>query len=320
MPGSADYMGVILAAGKGTRMASLSESYPKPILPIGNKPLLVHQVELLASLGITDIVMLIGYKGFQIAKVMGDGSRYGVRIRYVEQTETLGIAHAVGQLESTIDRPFLLFLGDIFFVPRDMELLLRQYENQNGGAVLAIKRENDPAAIMRNFSVVENENGRVVRVIEKPRHVTNNVKGVGLYFFDLSIFDAIRRTPRTAMRDEYEITEAIQVLIDDGAVVTSAEAVYDDINVTFPDDLLKLNISLARSGGGENLIHPEASIHPEAQISNSVIGAGARVASPVTISNCLLFDDVVVESGLANAIATPEKIVSCQLDAETFSP
>ena len=314
MPASGDYMGVILAAGKGTRMASLSEAYPKPILPIGNKPLLVHQVELLAGLGITDIVVLIGYKGFQIAKVMGDGSRFGVRIRYVEQTQMLGIAHAVGQLEATVDRPFLLFLGDIYFVPRDMRAMLTKFEQQDGGAVLAIKKEKDPAAIMRNFSVVENDEGRVVRVIEKPRHVTNDVKGVGLYLFDLSIFDAIRRTPRTAMRDEYEITEAIQVLIDDGAVVRTEEAVLDDINMTFPDDLLKLNISMARDGAG--LIHPEASIHPEARISNSVVGARARVSAPVTINNCLLFDEVVVESSLANAIVTPEQIISCQLELD----
>ena len=197
-------------------------------------------------------------------------------------------------------------------------LMLRMYEEQQGGAVLAIKHEPDPEAIMRNYSVVENQDGRVVRVIEKPRHVTNNVKGVGLYFFDLSIFDAIRRTPRTAMRDEYEITEAIQVLIDDGVVVRTVEAVQDDINVTFPDDLLKLNVSIARSSPGGNLIHPDAVIHPDARIANSVVGARAQVTSPVTISGCLLFDEVVVDSAgpFSDVIVTPERIVRCQPDMD----
>lgn len=314
MQNSDKFIGVLLAAGKGTRMGGLSDSYPKPMLPIANKPLLVHQVEMLASLGITEIVVLIGYKGYQIAHALGDGSRFGVQLRYVEQTKMLGIAHAVGQLEATIDRSFLLLLGDIYFVPKNLELMFRIFEEQQGGAVLATKQEKDPAAIMRNFSVIENEDGRVTRVIEKPRHVINNVKGVGLYLFDLSIFDAIRRTPRTAIRDEYEITEAIQVLIDDGAIVRTAEAVHDDINLTFPHDLLSLNLSIARAQPDGNLIHADAIVHPDSKVRNSVLGAGARLTSPATISNCLLFDDAVVTSpgGLSNAIVTPEMTIGCQ--------
>ena len=69
------------------------------------------------SLGIRDIVILVGHKGFEISKALGDGSQFRISIRYVEQTSTLGIAHAVGCLESRVNRPFLLFLGDIFFVP-----------------------------------------------------------------------------------------------------------------------------------------------------------------------------------------------------------
>ena len=309
------YMGVLLAAGKGTRMAPLSEHYPKPLLPVANKPMLVHQVELLVSLSITDIVILIGHKGFEIAKVLGNGSQLGAKLRYVEQTQMLGIAHALGQLEAIIDKPFLLFLGDIYFVPKNIELMLQTYEQNQCSAVLAVKQEPDPRAIMRNFSVIENSEGTVTRVIEKPRHVLNNVKGVGLYFFNLSIFDAIRRTPRTAMRDEYEITEAIQVLINDGALVKTAEAVLDDINLTFPDDLLLLNIALAKATPNGNLIHPDAVIHPEATIENSVIGAYAQVSSGVTLTNCLVFDhaEVTDDKMLRNTIVTPYRFITCQL-------
>ncbi|MDZ7784577.1 MAG: sugar phosphate nucleotidyltransferase [Halioglobus sp.] len=99
-------------------------------------------------------------------------------------------------------------------------------------------------AIRRNYSVRMDDSDRVTRVVEKPRHVSNRLKGVGLYLFDLTIFDAIRRTPRTAMRDEYEITEAIQVLIDDGEYVSAADAVHDDINLTYPIDVLRVNLVL----------------------------------------------------------------------------
>ncbi len=308
------YCGVLLAAGKGTRMAAFSDQYPKPMLPVGNQPLLVHQINMLRELGIVDIVVLIGYKGFEVARILGDGKAYGVRLRYVEQTEMLGIAHAVGQLEASIDRPFMMFLGDIYFVPKNLGLMLEQFESQGGGAVLATKIEEDPEAIKRNYSVTLNDEGRVVRVVEKPRHVSNKLKGVGLYFFDLSIFDAIRRTPRTAMRDEYEITEAIQVLINDGEYVSTVDAVYDDLNMTFPQDLLRANLKLAGSSEGGNLIGPGAEIHPEAELSNTVVGAGAQIRTPVAMRNCVVFEHAVIESTerrVENSIFTERKVVRC---------
>src|SRR5262245_35355956 len=111
------YCGAILAGGRGSRMQPFSERYPKPLLPVCNKPLILHQIEIMRSVGIRQIVILIGHKGFELSKTLGDGSQFGVTIRYVEQGSALGIAHAVGRLEREINQPFLLFLGDIFFVP-----------------------------------------------------------------------------------------------------------------------------------------------------------------------------------------------------------
>ena len=318
MSRSESYCGVLLAAGKGSRMAAFSSHIPKPMLPVGNKPLLVHQIELLREVGITDIIVLIGYKGFEIARVLGDGSHYGVRLTYVEQAEALGIAHAVGQLENTVKKPFMMFLGDIYFIAKDLEQMFEQFEQQDGGAVLATKVEADPFAIRRNYSVQMDENGRVVRVVEKPRHVSNKLKGVGLYLFDLTIFDAIRRTPRTAMRDEYEITEAIQVLINDGEYVSTSNAVHDDVNLTYPSDLLQVNLQLAKGNRDGNLISGDAEVHPSARLKNTVVGSGARISSGVVMNNCVVFEQAVVASGCCydNIIVTREKVVSCQEQTE----
>lgn len=313
------YCGVLLAAGKGSRMAAFSDHIPKPMLPVGNQPLLTHQIELLREIGITDIIILIGYKGFEIARVLGDGSSFGVRLTYVEQTETLGIAHAVGQLENAIDKPFLMFLGDIFFIAKDLEEMFDQFESQDGGAVLATKIEQDPMAIRRNYSVQMNDEGRVVRVVEKPRHVSNKLKGVGLYLFDLTIFDAIRRTPRTAMRDEYEITEAIQVLINDGEYVSTINAVHDDINLTFPADVLSVNLQYAKERSADgNLIDPAADVHPDAILTNTVVGARAVISTPVIMHNCVVFEGATVEprERYDNVIITPDKVVGCQQGTE----
>jgi dTDP-glucose pyrophosphorylase len=310
---------VLLAAGKGSRMAAFSDHIPKPMLPVGNRPLLTHQIELLREIGITDIIVLIGYKGFEIARVLGDGSQFGVRLTYVEQTQMLGIAHAVGQLESAIDKPFMMFLGDIFFVAKDLEEMFAQFERQRGGAVLATKIEVDPLAIRRNYWVQMDDDGRFTRVVEKPRHVSNPLKGVGLYLFDLTIFDAIRRTPRTAMRDEYEITEAIQVLINDGEYVSTVNAVHDDINLTFPADVLNVNLQYAREHSTDgNLVADSASVHPDARLTNTVVGPGAVIDSPVVMQNCVVFEGATVapRERYDNVIISTGKVVACQEQAE----
>jgi dTDP-glucose pyrophosphorylase len=311
-----EFLGAILAGGKGTRMAPFSERYPKPLLPVANKPLLEYQIDLMRSLGITDVLLLIGHKGYEIARTFGDGERLGVRIRYVEQTQTLGIAHAVGRLEAHVDRPMMLFLGDIFFVPRDLDDMLVRYRAQGSGAVLAAKTEHDAKAIQKNFAMVLDEAGAVRRVIEKPRHPPNNLKGVGLYLFDPAVFDAIRRTPRTAMRDEYEITETIQVMIDDGHPVTVSRCIADDINITTPRDLLRCNlIEAARRPGG--VIHGEgANIAPGAHLERCVIGRRASIETPIRLADTLVFDDTLVTAhdDLQRCIVLPDMIVDCSHD------
>src|SRR5512144_1424059 len=142
-----DYCGAILAAGRGTRMQPFSEQFPKPLLPVGNKPIIEHQIEIMKSVGINEIFVLIGHKGYEISKVLGNGARYDVSIRYVEQTNPLGIAHAVGRLGDDIDRPFLLMLGDIFFVPENLGSMFDRFEEQGGGAILGAKLEDDEQAV-----------------------------------------------------------------------------------------------------------------------------------------------------------------------------
>lgn len=307
------FVGIILAAGAGSRMAPFSEQYPKPILPVCNKPLIQYQIELMRSMGIDEIVVLIGHRGFEITKVFGDGRHLGVRLRYVEQRQMLGIAHAVGCLERHIDRPFLLFLGDIFFEAKDLSPMFELFREQGGGAVLACKEEDDPEAIRRNFSVALDERGYVRRVVEKPRYAKNKLKGVGLYLFDLTMFDAIRRTPRSAMRDEYEITDAIQVLIDDGEPVRAANVIADDVNVTSPADVLGVNLRHLAELGLDRLIGEECRIHEDAKIEHSIIGSYVTIREPITIRNSVIFNesDVKTRHSIDHAVVTPLATVRC---------
>lgn len=309
-----ELQGAILAAGRGSRMAPFSEKLPKPLLPVCNRPIIEYQIDIMRSLGIRDIVVLVGHKGFEISKMLGDGSRLGVSLRYVEQTSALGIAHAVGLLEHHIEKPFLLFLGDIFFVPGNLDQMCTLFAEQGTGAILAAKEERNPDAIRRNFAIHATPDGVVTRVVEKPRHTTSCLKGVGLYLFDLVIFDAIRRTPRTAMRDEYEITDSIQVLLDDGYPVRATTSILDDINLTAPVDLLRCNLLQARAMPPEALIGSSCRLNEGVQIENSVIGANVSIEHPVRVSESVVFDNSRWEATTAieRCIVTPDLVVDCK--------
>jgi dTDP-glucose pyrophosphorylase len=296
-PVRGDLEGVILAAGKGTRIQPFSDHYPKPLLPVFNRPLLVWQIEAMRELGLEDLLIVVGHLGHRIVASLGDGSRFGVRIRYVEQQETLGIAHAVGQLEPHVTRPFLLFLGDIFFETRDLGSMIERFRAPGVDGVLAVKIENDPAAMRRNFSVEVGDDGFVKRVVEKPRLPRTNVKGCGLYLFDLSIFDAVRATPRTALRDEYELTTTIQIFVQTGHGVVPAEVVERDLNLSKPPDLLALNLFVMGQKGESEHIAEGARVSPEATIEGSLVMAGAVIQAGAHLKECLVLPGEVVGPG-----------------------
>ena len=149
-----DVYGVILAAGTGTRLQPLSFQLPKPLLPICNVTILEHQIQYMKAIGIRNFRIVVGHLGRHIMETFGDGSAFDVQIRYVIQEQTLGIAHAVYQLEDELDGPFLLFLGDIFLVPRHLNRMLEIYRERKAAGVLAVMREDRPEYIRRNFCCI----------------------------------------------------------------------------------------------------------------------------------------------------------------------
>ena len=305
--------GVILAAGKGSRIQPLNLYMPKPLLPVCNKPIIQYQLEDMRRIGVRDVILVVGHLKEEIISYFGDGSALGLKIRYVEQQQTLGIAHAVAQLESQVDLPFILFLGDIFLVPKDLQVMERMFWERRAGAVLAVKREPNPEYIRRNFAVILHASGTVTRVIEKPRYLTNDLKGCGVYIFDLSIFDAIRRTPRTAQRDEYEITNSIQILIDDGFPVYPAEVIEWDMNITFACDLLECNRSQLQRLGQLCLVGQDAQIHPGATIQGSVLGDDVVVEHPILVKDSLVFSGtrITATQPVERMVLTPELSMDC---------
>jgi dTDP-glucose pyrophosphorylase len=304
-----ELVSVILAGGRGARMEPFSARYPKPLLPVLDRPVIAHQIAHMTALGVRDVVVVVGHLGSVISETLGDGSALGVRIRYVEQGEPLGIAHALGKAEPFVDRPFLLTLGDIFFVPRGDDGLARMaslHRDADLDGVLAVKEETDDAAIRRNFAVVLADDGTVRRVIEKPSHPRTMLKGCGVYLFDPPIFDAIRRTPRTTLRDEYELTDAIQIFIDDGHRVGTADVIEWDVNLTFPKDLWLANARELARTGQRSFVAESAEVGPGAVVDGSVIGGGAVVRPGVRVLDSVVFPGTVVDHDAVSSVLTPD--------------
>jgi dTDP-glucose pyrophosphorylase len=292
-------------------MEPFSRSYPKPLLPVLGEPLIELQLRHLAAAGIEDVLVVVGHRGEAIVDAVGDGSKLGVRVSYVVQPEPLGIAHALACVEPHVHGPLLALLGDIHLVPRDLGGLLSGLRERTLQGVLAVVPDADDAAIARNFAAVLGPDGLVARVIEKPRHPPSRLKGCGVYGFDVQIFDALRRTPRTSLRNEYELTDAIQVFIDDGCRVGVSEALASDRNLTEPRDLWLCNMSELDRQGLARVIAAGARVDPGARVERSVIGPRAVIEAGAVVRDAVVFADTRVSADLTCAIATPETVVQC---------
>lgn len=296
-PGAGELQGVILAAGKGLRLQPFSQGLPKPLLPILDRSLLERQIEAMRELGIDEILVVVGHLGHHVVRTLGDGSQLGVRLSYVEQQETLGIAHALGRTESRVRGPFMLFLGDIYFETRDMSSLVEEFARDDVDGVLAVKVEEDVESLRRNFSVELDSMGFVRRVIEKPRHPHGELKGCGLYVLDDTFFDAVHRTPRSALRDEYELTDALQTFIDRGFRLVPAHVVERDFNLSYPADLLEINLQAMEREGLDVYVSESAVIDPGARLRSSVVMAGARLPAGARLDRCVVLPGEEVQPG-----------------------
>ncbi len=303
--------GVILAAGHGARLGPFGKQNPKPIIPIANKPLIIYHIEILKKLGIEEIIVVVGHLGYRIIQTLGDGEKFGVKIQYVEQEKRLGLAHAVGQLEPLIDSPFILILGDIFFHSPNLHLLVETFEKEKCACILATKIEDNIENIRRNFSVLTDENNNVIQVIEKPKFPKTNIKGCGIYLFDESIFEGIHRTPRTALRDEYELTDSIQIMSELGYKVKALPVIEWDVNITFIKDLITCCILELRRQGKTFIQGENSQIGKDCRLLNTVIGNNVTIGDSSELIECVVLDNVRLPSGtnLSQCVISEEGVL-----------
>ncbi len=203
--------GLILSGGKGTRLRPLTFTQAKQLVPVANKPVLFYGIEALKEAGIEEIGIIVGDTKEEIKAAVGDGSRWGVHVTYIEQEAPLGLAHAVMISEEYLGKEtFVMYLGDNI-LKKGIKSLVEEFQEEKPNSLILLTAV--PNAQM--FGVAELKDGKVVRLVEKPKQPKSNLALVGVYMFDFHIFEAVKAI-KPSWRDELEITDAIQYLVDNG--------------------------------------------------------------------------------------------------------
>ena len=206
--------GLVLAGGVGSRLRPFTFSIPKHLIPLLGKAMIEYPIQHLVEAGVRDIGVVIGYLGDMIREFLGDGSRYGARFEYIYQERRLGIAHAIHLAieQGFVDSPFVVYLGDNILAGGITKYVRKFLENQPEVYIL-LCRVRDPS----RFGVAVLKDGRVVKLVEKPKEFISDLAVIGVYLFrDPDLVEKAFRTLRPSWRGEYEITELIQWFIDNG--------------------------------------------------------------------------------------------------------
>jgi glucose-1-phosphate thymidylyltransferase len=205
---------VILAAGQGTRLRPVTLTMPKPLVPVANKWLIAYAIDVLKGAGLHDIGIVVNNLDSPIVSTLNSGAKLGVQLTYIVQNEQLGLAHAIGLCREFVgDEPFCVFLGDNIFQDK-MKKLLTSFVESDAEASIVLGEVPDPT----RFGIAVLEDDKIVGVVEKPKDPPSNLAIAGVYLFRSSIFDAISRI-KPSWRNELEITDAIQELINSGSKV-----------------------------------------------------------------------------------------------------
>jgi NDP-sugar pyrophosphorylase family protein len=178
---------VILAGGEGTRLRPLTLSIPKPVAPVVDRPFLRHQLDLLAGAGVSEVVFSVAYRPEQVEAVFGDGTGFGVRIRYAVESTPLGTGGAVKNAEPLLDERTIVLNGDIL-TDLDLAAVVARHEGDGASATIVLAPVPNPAA----YGLVETDlDGRVLRFVEKPQadQIRTNTINAGIYILETRVLE-----------------------------------------------------------------------------------------------------------------------------------
>jgi len=201
--------GILLHAGHGTRLRPLTHTGPKQLLPIANKPMSQYCIESMKEAGVTEIAVIIGGVGAnKVREYYENGEKFGVKIVYIEQDSPKGIAHAIGLCKDFIgNEKFLVFLGDNI-IHKNIHDFSNEFINSDADASILLCEVDNPS----RFGIADMKNGKITKIMEKPKDPPTNFAVTGIYFLTPKIFEIIENL-KPSWRNELEITDALQILL-----------------------------------------------------------------------------------------------------------
>lgn len=224
--------GIILAAGKGTRLRPLTENKPKALVEVDEKPLIEYVFDTLIDIGVNEFVVVVGYLKERIIEKYDDQYR-DVPITYTHQREQLGLAHALLQAEPFIDEEFVLMLGDNIF-DANLQEVIRQHKKDRADAAFLV--EEVPIEEASRYGVCRTDkNNKITEVVEKPENPQSNLVMTGFYTFTPAIFHACHLV-QPSDRGEYELSDAINLLIKSGRTIDAIKIEGWRKDIGYPED------------------------------------------------------------------------------------
>lgn len=239
-------LGVIPAAGSGTRLGPFTNAIPKELLPVGDKAVIEHVVEAMTLADINDIVIVCSPHKHGLSDYLGSGKRFGVNLSYVIQDERRGLADAVLSAEHLLDESFAVVLGDNFFHPKSfLGELISYHVEREADATLGVAEVED----VSRHGIIAPQEDRIVDIAEKPspEQAFSRLGAIGMYVFQPDVFDAIRKT-KPGHKGEIQLTDSVKVMINEKKKVLYRKIDGIHIDVGTPRDLMKANDWYMRNG------------------------------------------------------------------------
>jgi glucose-1-phosphate thymidylyltransferase len=306
---------IIPLAGFGTRLRPHTYTKPKPLINVAGKPVLGHILDKLNGLDVNEIVFIVGYLGDQIETYVS--ANYKLKAHFVEQKELLGQAHAIYLAQELVDGPTLIIFVDTLF-----EANLSQLNQEKNDGVIYIKEVEDP----RRFGVVlTNQEGRIIKLIEKPSSMKDNLAVIGLYYLkDIQrLMTAIKSLmdQNLQTKGEFYLADALQLMINEGAALRP-EAVSVWLDCGQPETVLETNRYLlkhnmdnsAEVASVNSIIVPPVHVHPTAKIKNSIIGPYVTIAAKCEIEGSIIRDSIVDEESYIKDSTLGQSLIGRKAD------
>ena len=286
--------GILLHGGHGTRLRPLTHTGPKQLLPIANKPMSEYCIESMKETGVKDIVIIIGGIGSQKVKdYYGNGEKFGVNISYIHQDFPRGISHAISLCEDFIgNEKFLVFLGDNI-IQKSISEFGMEFEKSNAAASILLCEVDNPS----RFGIADIENGKIKKIVEKPKEPPTNLAVTGIYFLTPVIFDIIKRL-KPSWRNELEITDALDMLLNENHEITYNMITDYWKDTGTPEDIIHANKTILENLTADFRGKKESTVAMKGNVSvgnHTLIKNGVKINGPVIIgSNCEIYGNTVI--------------------------